>query len=86
MTQEQSVRRCTICDMTRREVGFLLIGLGAGLVFAVAAVIEFVLSLHRMFIVGIHFRPLSVVLTVPFLLVLFGLILLRRRKDGQKQN
>jgi len=72
--------------MTRREVGFLLIGLGAGLVFAVAAVIEFVLSFHQMFIVGIRFLPLSVVLTVPFLLVLLGLILLRRRKDEQKQN
>jgi len=70
--------------MTRREVAFLLIGLGAGLVLAVAVVIEF---LHHMFIVGIRWRPESVALTVPFLLILFGLILLRHRTDEQqKQN
>jgi hypothetical protein len=72
--------------MARRELGFLLVGLGAGLVLAVVAVIEFVLSFHHMFIVGISWRPGSVLLTVPFLLILFDLILLRRRKDGQNQT
>ena len=72
--------------MARRELGFLLSGLGAGLVLAVVAVIEFVISFHHMFIVGISWRPGSLLLAVPFLLILFGLILLRRRKDRQNQT
>jgi hypothetical protein len=69
--------------MARRELGLLLVGLVAGLVLAVVAVIEFVLSFHHKFIVGMSWRPGSVLLAVPFLLILFGLILLRRRKDSQ---
>jgi hypothetical protein len=84
--QEQSAGRCTIFDMTRRELGFLLVGLGAGLVLAVVAVIEFMLSFHHMFIVGIRWHPESVLLAVPFLLILFGLVLLRRRRDTQNQT
>lgn len=72
--------------MNRREVGFLLIGLGAGLILAVAVVIEFVFWFHHMFIVGIQWRPGSVVLALPFLLVVFGMMLLRHRKDEQKPN
>ena len=71
--------------MARRELGFLLSGLGAGLVLAVVAVIEFVISFHHMFIVGISWRPGSLLLAEPFLLILFGLILLRRLKDRQNQ-
>jgi heme/copper-type cytochrome/quinol oxidase subunit 1 len=69
--------------MTRREVAFLLIGLGTGLVFAVAVVIEFVMWFHHMFIVGISWRPGSIVLAVPFLLILIGSTLLIRSK-GQR--
>jgi hypothetical protein len=66
--------------MNRREGGFLLIGLGAGLILStVVVVLEFVLWFHHMFILGIHWSPASVLLAVPFLLVLTGLILLRRR-------
>jgi uncharacterized membrane protein len=72
--------------MARRELGFLLVGLGTGLVLAVAAIIGFVLSYHHMFIVGISWRPESVLLATPFLLILAGLMLLRRRKDNQKQT
>ena len=73
--------------MSGRQLGFLLIGLGAGLVLSFAGAIEFLLWFHHMFIVGIRWRPESVVLTLPFLLILFGLILLRQRKDKQqKQN
>jgi len=73
--------------MSRREVGFLLIGLGTGLVLSFAVAIQFLLWFHHMFIAGIRWRPESVVLTVPFLLILFGLILPRQRKDEQqKQN
>ncbi|HWG21701.1 MAG TPA: hypothetical protein VG225_14310 [Terracidiphilus sp.] len=72
--------------MTRREARFLLIGLGAGLMLAVALVIEFVLWFHHMFIVGFRWRPESLVLAVPFLLVLFGSILLHCRKNEQYPN
>jgi hypothetical protein len=66
--------------MNRREVGFLLIGLGTGLILAVAALIEFVMAFHHMFIVGIQWRLGSIVLALPFFLIIFGLMLLRRRK------
>jgi uncharacterized protein (TIGR03382 family) len=71
--------------MRRREVAFLLIGLGIGLVFAVGAIVDFVLSFHHMFIVGIRWTPISVVLALPFLLVVLGLVLLRRRK-GERDS
>jgi len=71
--------------MARRELGFLLTGLGAGLVPAVVAVIEFLVSFHHMFIVGFRWGPASVLLAAPFLLVLCGLLLLRRRKGGQNR-
>jgi hypothetical protein len=34
-------------SVTKRETGFLLIGLGLGLVFAIAAIVEVLLSLYR---------------------------------------
>jgi hypothetical protein len=40
--------------MSRREVAFLLIGLGVGLALTVVVVIEFFLWFHHMFIVGIR--------------------------------
>ena len=66
--------------MTRRELALLLIGLGVGLILAVAAAIEFVLWFHHMFVMGFGWRPGSVLLTLPFLLILLGSILLYRSK------
>ena len=85
----QEMRRSgssTIGDMTRREVAFLLIGLGVGLIMAVAAIIKFVLSLSRDFAIGISWRPASVFLALPILLVLLGLILLFRNKGERISN
>jgi hypothetical protein len=70
----------TINHMRRREVAFLLIGLGVGLIFAVAAIVWFALWFHHMFIIGIRLNPASIVLTLPFLLVLIGSMLLYPRK------
>jgi hypothetical protein len=70
----------SMADMTRREVSFLLIGLGISLILAVAAIIEFVLWFHHAFILGISWRPGSALLVLPFLLVLLGSILLLRSK------
>jgi hypothetical protein len=79
-------KRGIICGTARRKLGFLFVGLGAGLVLAVMAVIEFVVWSHHMFIIRISWRPGSVLLAVPFLLILLGLILLRRSKGIQNQT
>jgi tellurite resistance protein TehA-like permease len=55
--------------MSRREVGFLLIGLGIGLLLAVVGVVELVYSFHHMFIIGISWTPGSLLLLLPFGLV-----------------
>ncbi len=70
--------------MTKREIGFALIGLGSGLMLAVAVVLEFVLwSQHHMFIVGIQWRSASVFLAIPFLLVIVGARFLRRKRSRE---
>jgi hypothetical protein len=70
--------------VTRREIAFLLIGLGVGLSLSVVAVIEILKSLyHHMFIVGYSWdKPIAL---VPFLLVVAGLILLLPRKEKREQ-
>ena len=70
--------------MSRRELGYFLVGLGAGLVLTVAVVIEFAFSFHHMFIVGISWGMGSIVLALPFVMILTGLILLRRNEDDHK--
>jgi hypothetical protein len=73
--------------MTRREVGFLLIGLGVGLILAAAATVELVLWFHHAFIFGVSWRPGSAFLALlPFLLVLLGSLLLFRRKSKRHSN
>jgi heme/copper-type cytochrome/quinol oxidase subunit 1 len=70
--------------MTRRDKGFLFLGLGAGLIIASAAMIaEFAVWSHHMFILGFNWRPESALLALPFLLVLWGSMLLRN-KEGSK--
>jgi hypothetical protein len=64
--------------MSKRELGFLLIGFGIGLLFAVAAVVEFVLWFHHMFIMGFSWSPGSILLAVPFALIAVGIALSRR--------
>jgi uncharacterized membrane protein len=73
-------------DMTGREAGFLLIGLGTGLILAVVATVELVLGFHHMFIVDVHLQPGSIVLALPFLLMLIGVILLFRTKRRSISN
>ena len=64
--------------MTKREGAFLLIGLGFGLVLAVVAVVELVLTIHHTFIMGISWRPGTVLLVLPFVLIITGVVMLRR--------
>ena len=65
--------------MNRREAGFLLIGLGVGLLIAAAEVIEFAFWLRHMFIVEMKFGPSSLLLLLPPLLIFTGAILLQRK-------
>ena len=65
-------------EMTRREAAFLLIGLGLGLILAVVAVVELVLAFHHTFIMGISWRPGTILLGFPFVLILAGAVMLRR--------
>ena len=67
-------------EMSKRECGFLLIGFGAGLLLAVAAVIEFLLWFHHMFIVGIVWRPQLSLLVLPFLLIALGIAMIRHTR------
>ena len=65
--------------MTGREVGFVLVGLGIGLMLAVVSIVEYVMMFHHMFVIGIAWNPKSILLFLPFVIVGIGLILLRRR-------
>ena len=65
--------------MNRRDIAFLLIGLGAGLILSVVLVVEWMtVSYHHMFIMGISWGPSSAILALPFILVAAGSILLYR--------
>jgi len=65
-----------------REIAFLLIGLGAGLMLAVVAVIELMASVyHHMFIIGFSWCPGSLLLALPFVLVAVGLVILYRDRS-----
>jgi hypothetical protein len=66
--------------MTKRDAAFLLIGLGFGLILAVVAVVELVLTFHHTFIIGISWRPGTILLGPPFVLILSGVVMLRRPK------
>jgi len=70
--------------MTKRDLAFLLIGIGVGLILSAVAVVELAFAIHHMFIVGFAWRASSiVVLAGPFLFIAAGGTVLwrsRRRK------
>lgn len=65
--------------MTTREIAFVLIGLGTGLLLSVAVVIAFIVWFHHMFIVGVRLQPGAILLLLPVILILVGLFLLQRK-------
>jgi uncharacterized iron-regulated membrane protein len=70
--------------MTKRDVAFLLIGLGGGLIVSAIAVVELVFMFHHMFIVGFAWRPASIaVFAAPFILMAVGGTILWRSKKKQ---
>ena len=70
-----------MAGMSKRELAYLLIGLGTGLLFSVAAIVELAFWFHHMFIVGFAWRPGSLVLALPFLLILSGIVMLVRKSN-----
>jgi hypothetical protein len=72
--------------MSRREIGFLLIGLGIGLMLSVVAIVEYVMMFHHMFVIGIAWNPKSILLVLPFVLVGIGVVLLFRSRGKVIQN
>jgi len=67
--------------VTKRETGFLLIGLGFGLMFAIAAIVEVLLSLYRSAFITAYSWD-KVLLLVPILLLIIGGGLVRRRSQS----
>jgi membrane protein implicated in regulation of membrane protease activity len=70
--------------ITRRELAFLLIGLGMGLLLSAAAIVEF---FRHMYIIGFQWRAESILLvSLPFLLMLAGTAFLRTGKKQKKSR
>jgi hypothetical protein len=71
--------------VTRRELGFLVIGLGIGLLFAVFATVSILRSLNeRVFIISYGWD--KAMLTVPLLLLTIGMLLVLYKRKSMKTN
>jgi hypothetical protein len=64
--------------VTKRETGFLLIGLGVGLMFAIAVIFEVLLSFYRSAFIT-SYRLDKVLLLGPILLLVIGGVLVLHR-------
>jgi hypothetical protein len=79
-----SVRVELVALMTRREIAFLLIGLGLGLLLSVAVVLEVLISLQRgSIITGYGIDKIAVL--IPILFLVSGIILLGYRKRAHQE-
>ena len=73
-------------SLTKREIGFLLIGLGFGLMLAIAAIVEILLSLYRSAFISAYSWDKVPVLVPVLLLIVGGFLVLRRPKSGGTSN
>jgi uncharacterized membrane protein len=71
--------------VNKREIGFLLIGLGFGLMFSIAAIVEVLLSLYRSAFISAYGWD-KVLLLVPVLLLLIGGVLVLRRPKSERTS
>jgi hypothetical protein len=65
--------------LTRRDVGFLLIGIGVGLILTCIAVIDISRWMHHMFIMEIHWEA-YVWIALPWLFLIAGSVILYRQR------
>ncbi|HEV3065576.1 MAG TPA: hypothetical protein VGX93_09550 [Chthoniobacterales bacterium] len=72
--------------VTKRETGFLLIGLGFGLMFAVAAIVEVLLSLYRSAFITTYSWDKFLLIVPVLLLVIGGGLVLHRPKSERTSN
>jgi len=72
-------------DMARREIAFLLIGLGLGLLLSLAVVLEIFVSLSRNQAISSYGFD-KFVLIIPMLLLLAGIILLAYRTKSERTS
>ena len=72
-------------DMARREIAFLLIGLGLGLLLSVAVVLEIFVSLYHNGAVSSYGFD-KVVLIIPILLLVAGIVLLAYRTKSERTS
>lgn len=71
--------------MNRREIAFLLIGLGFGLLLSLAVMLEVFISLQRnSAISGYGFDKIAVV--IPIVLLVLGIVLLAYRKRERTES
>jgi hypothetical protein len=71
--------------MSRHGVALLLIGLGVGIIGVTLVALAYFAWWHHMFIIGLQWSSRSILLASPFLLILVGLVFLRRSKSGDEQ-
>ena len=68
-------------SVTKREAGFLLIGLALGLLLSIAAVLEVLLSLYRSALISDYGWD-KIVVFVPILLLVIGLVLVLSKSQS----
>jgi len=71
--------------VTKKETGFLLIGLGFGLMLAIAAIVEVLLSLYRSAFITSYSWD-KVLLVAPLLLLVIGGILVLHKPKGERTS
>jgi hypothetical protein len=71
--------------MTRREVGFLITGIGLGLLFSLAVTLEVMLTLRNGSTLS-AFSVDKVILIFPIALLIVGLVLAVYRKKSERDS
>jgi len=71
--------------MTRREVGFLITGIGLGLLFSLAVTLEVMLTLRNGSTLS-SFSIDKVILIFPIALLIVGLVLAVYRKKSERNS
>jgi hypothetical protein len=83
--RQKSRPRSSIGSVNRRDVGFLIIGVGLGLLLSLAVVLEVMLSLRDgSSLSGYAFDKIAFL--IPTVLLVLGVILLAYRKKSERDS